>query len=131
MTTVPLEGSVIDRLRQRYPAYHETAYLFILSGLQHTLEGIGKPRHVTGKELAEGCRELALDRFGPLARSVLGFWGVESTRDLGEVVFALVECGVLVAQEGDTISDFEALYDFETAFEADYPWIAPASVSGP
>lgn len=113
---------VLDRLRERHPRYHETAYLFILSSLHHVIEGLPEPRHISGRELAEGARELALRRFGPMARTVLEHWGIEQTSDLGEIVFALVECGVLIKQDEDGPDDFDGIYDFGDAFETDYPW---------
>lgn len=112
---------VIDRLRQRNPRYHETSYLFTLSALHHVLERLPEPRHISGLELAEGARDLAIERFGPMARTVLEHWGIERTDDLGEIVFALVDCGILIKQDEDTPDDFQALFDFEDAF-ADYPW---------
>lgn len=122
MSGILLADSVMDRLRQRYPCYHETAYLFILSGLHFTIERLGEARHISGPELAEGCRDLAVQRWGLMARSVLDFWGIRSTRDLGAIVFALVECGVLVKQEGDSLDDFDGVFDFADAFDRDYPW---------
>jgi uncharacterized repeat protein (TIGR04138 family) len=38
------------------------------------------------------------------------------------MVFALVDCGVLIRREEDTPEDFEEVFDFEEAFERDYPW---------
>lgn len=122
MSGILLAENVIDRLRERYPSYHETAYLFILSGLHFTIERLSEPRHISGRELSEGCRDLALERWGLMARAVLEYWGIRSTRDLGELVFALVECGVLVKQEEDSLTDFEAVYDFDQAFGRGYPW---------
>jgi len=124
----PLAESVVTRLRRRYPAFHEAAYLFVLSGLQYTIERMYRERHVSGRELAEGCRDLAREKFGPMARTVFEHWGIRTSRDLGQVVFALVDCGVLVAQEGDSIGDFEDVFDPEDAFERDYPWSAPAQL---
>jgi uncharacterized repeat protein (TIGR04138 family) len=49
-------------------------------------------------------------------------WGVRGTADLGEIVFTLVELGFLVKQPNDTREEFVGLFDFETAFERDYPW---------
>ncbi len=117
--------ATIDALRSQHPAYHETAYLFVLSGLHHTIDRLAEPRHITGQELAEGCRDLALERYGPLARSVLAFWGIRSTRDLGQVVFALVDCGILVKQPNDDVGDFEDVFDFED-LESRYPWSVPS-----
>lgn len=122
MSGILLAENVIDRLRRRYPSYHETAYLFILSALHFTIERLGEARHISGRELAEGCRDLALQRWGLMARSVLEYWGIHSTRDLGEIVFALVELGVLVKQEEDSIESFDDVYDFAEVFEREYRW---------
>lgn len=122
MSGILLAESVMSRLRQRYPGYSDTAYVFILSALHYTIESLDSPRHITGRELAEGCRELAIDRWGLMARSVLEYWGIRTTRDLGAIVFALVECGVLIKQDGDSLDDFDEVYDFADAFEAEYPW---------
>lgn len=130
MSELVLADVVMDHLRKRYPSYHETAYLFILSGLHYTIERLGEARHITGRELTEGCRDLAIERFGPMARSVLEFWGIRCTRDLGELVFALVECGVLVKQETDDLDDFDGVYEFSEAFERNYPWAAPRELRG-
>jgi uncharacterized repeat protein (TIGR04138 family) len=115
----------MERLRRRYPMYHETAYLFILTALHYTIERIGEARHITGREMAEGCRDLALERYGPMARSVLEYWGIRGTRDFGEIVFALVELGILVKQDGDSVADFDGLFSFGDAFEQNYPWACP------
>ena len=103
------------RLEERDPRYHRLAYHFLLDALQAVIAGLGERRHISGEELADGARRLAIERFGPLARMVLEHWGIRSTDDLGKVVFALVEVGVLTKQEEDRQEDFEALFDFEEA----------------
>jgi uncharacterized repeat protein (TIGR04138 family) len=123
-----LADPIMDRLRRDYPAYHDTAYVFVLASLQYTISRMGEARHVTGAELAEGCRDLALERYGLMARSVLDFWGIRSTRNIGEIVFALVECGVLVKQDEDTLGDFENVFCFHEAFENEYPWSTPREI---
>ena len=122
MSGILLADNVIDRLRRRYPAYHETAYLFILSALHYSIERLGEPRHISGQELVEGYRDLALERWGLMSKSVLEYWGITCTRDLGEIVFALVELGVLVKQDEDTIESFDGVFDFGDVFEKSYPW---------
>jgi len=122
MSNVIFDDEVMHRLRERNPRFHETAYLFVLSALHHVIEQLPAPRHINGGELAEGIRELALERFGPMARTVLEYWGIRTTRDVGELVFALVDCGVLVKEEGDSPEDFDDVFDFEEAFETNYPW---------
>ncbi len=121
-TSMILDEDVLDRLRERYPRYHETAYVFVLSALHFVLERLDEPRHISGRELAEGVRDLAIERFGPMARTVLEHWGVRSTADVGEMVFALVEAGILIKQDEDDLGDFADVYSFDEAFGQDYPW---------
>jgi len=112
----------MDRLRERNPRYRETAYIFLISALHFVLQRLDETRHITGPELAEGVRDLAIERFGPMARTVLEHWGICSTVDVGEIVFALVDCGILIKQDEDCIDDFLGVFDFEEVFERDYPW---------
>lgn len=122
MTELQFADEILGRLREREPRYHPQAYLFVLSALHAVVNELSPPRHITGGELACGVRDLALERFGLLARTVLEHWGIHETEDVGRVVFALVDCGVLVKQEGDRIEDFADVYDFDDAFEREYPW---------
>jgi len=122
MTDLQVAEEVLERLRDRNPRYHGKAFLFLLSALHSVMARLEEPRHISGEELAYGVRDLALSQYGPMARTVLGHWGIHGTEDLGEIVFAMVECGVLVAQDGDRTEDFHGLFDFEEAFEREYPW---------
>lgn len=122
MTDLEFADEILEQLRDRNPRYHGKAYLFLLSALHYVMESLDRPRHISGQELSEGVRGLALARFGPLARTVLEHWGIRTTEDLGEIVFALVDCGILMKQEGDSPDDFRGVFDFEEAFERNYPW---------
>jgi uncharacterized repeat protein (TIGR04138 family) len=115
---------VMDRLRLIEPRFQEQAYLFVLAALEFSQTKLPERRHISGRELATACRDLALDRFGVMARMVLEHWGVTSTRDIGDVVFALVELGLLISQPTDTKDEFIDIFDFDRAFERDYPWSA-------
>jgi len=115
---------LLDLLRERNPRFDPRSYSFVLDALNSVLNELGEKRHITGAELAEGVRHLAIGRFGPLARTVLEHWGIHSTRDVGSVVFALVEQKILTTQEGDCPEDFTDVFDFEEAFERNYPWEA-------
>jgi uncharacterized repeat protein (TIGR04138 family) len=116
-----MDEELFDTLRDRYPRYNEAAYVFVLSALNYVLQRLPEPRHISGRELAEGVRDLALDRFGPMARSVLEHWGIHETVDVGDIVFALVEHGILIKQDEDTRADFENVFNFDDAFEPPYP----------
>lgn len=100
--------------------YDERAYLFVLAGIEYLQSRLDVRRHVSGAELAWACRDLALERFGLLARQVLGCWGVTTTADLGQIVFALVTIELLSTQSGDKEDDFTDVYAFDSAFDAPY-----------
>ncbi|TFG66611.1 MAG: hypothetical protein E4H28_01400 [Gemmatimonadales bacterium] len=118
----PPVHEVIAQLCRRNPRYATQAYLFVLEALQRQMVELDSPRHITGAELASSVCNLALDRFGLLARTVLEHWGINATSDLGEIVFLLIDHGVLTKQDTDSREDFEELFSFERVFEADYPW---------
>jgi uncharacterized repeat protein (TIGR04138 family) len=94
------------------------AYEFLLAGLEFARRGVygdaarQPPQHVTGEQLCHALRELAQQRWGPLAQEVLAHWNVRGTRDFGEMVFLLVEAGLLSRQDSDRLEDFEHIYDF-------------------
>jgi uncharacterized repeat protein (TIGR04138 family) len=73
--------------------------------------------NVTGRDLLEGFRDHALERFGALAREVLRTWGITRTADIGAVVFNLVEAGLLQKTATDSPADYHEVFDFETAFD--------------
>ena len=77
-------------------------------------------RHVTPRELCQGARDLALRQYGLLALTVLGQWGLNSTSDLGEVVFNLIESGDLEKTATDTRADFDNVFDFDDALRRNY-----------
>src|ERR1051325_9406059 len=112
----------MDQIRLREPRFNERAYLFVLSALEFCQQRLPERPPITGRELALSCRDLALDRFGVMARMVLESWGVKSSADLGDVVFTLVDLGLLMSQPTDTREEFLDVFDFDKAFEKDYPW---------
>ena len=117
----------------RYPF---PAYAFLIEALDHTkrlrkrsrARG-GRPRgraasqHVTGRELCEGARDLALRQYGLLARAVLAQWGIRSTSDLGNIVYNLIASGDLEKTPSDRRADFDNVFDFDAALRHDYTMV--------
>jgi uncharacterized repeat protein (TIGR04138 family) len=124
MSELVFRDGIMDRIRLRERRYDERAYLFVLAALEFCQQRLTERRHISGQELAEGCRDLALERFGVMSKLVLEHWGIKTTSDIGHIVFALVDLGMLLSQPGDTRADFENVFDFDRAFERDYPWCA-------
>jgi uncharacterized repeat protein (TIGR04138 family) len=110
----------LDELIARDPRYRVEAYLFIHAALPRAQQIAKKDKHVTGPELLEGVRRLALEQFGLMARSVLNSWGIRTTDDFGNVVFNLVNSGLLGKTDEDRVEDFHAVYDFDEVFVRDF-----------
>ncbi len=105
----------VDELRARGSRFAREAYVFVVAALGETVralpaERLGDPerRHLSGHELTAGVIRIAREEFGPLAPMVFHEWGVESTEDIGAMVFELVEAGQLSARPEDTMADFAA-----------------------
>jgi len=108
---------LIDELVQKSGKYKAQAYMFVSAALSYTLKKLDKPRHVTGQELLEGLKELAILHFGPMARMVLEHWGIRETIDCGEIVFQLVDAGLMGKTDEDKLEDFKDVYDFREVFD--------------
>jgi uncharacterized repeat protein (TIGR04138 family) len=97
--------------------YEPGAFRFVYEGLGYTVKELSdEPGHVSGQMLAEGLRRYALDRWGKLTLLVLHTWGIKTTRDFGEIVYALIDHEWMSAQPTDTIDDFDDVYSFHAAF---------------
>src|SRR5829696_7348872 len=112
----------MDRIRLRERRFDERAYLFVLAALEYHQARLTERRHISGRELAEACRDLAIERYGVLARIVLEHWGIRSSADIGDVVFTLVDLELLMSQSTDTREEFADVYDFDRVFDSEYPW---------
>jgi uncharacterized repeat protein (TIGR04138 family) len=112
----------LERILAKDSRYNSEAYVFLREALDFTQKQIGKEnrgqvRHVSGRELLEGVRQYALDQFGPMAITVLDEWGIRACRDFGEIVFNMVEIGLLAKTEQDSPNDFDDGYKFYDAFQ--------------
>ena len=114
-------AEVLDLIHQEDARFDRGAYYFIRHALDHTLkERAAEPdrasRHVSGSELLEGIRDYALDQYGPLALTVFHQWNIRCCEDFGDIVFQLVDYGILGKTDRDSRSDFAGVYDFEEVF---------------
>jgi uncharacterized repeat protein (TIGR04138 family) len=122
MTDLPFPYLDLDSLQERHPRFDRRAYVFVYEAVVDYCRSFDPPRHLTPHEVAEAVRRRALDRFGIMARTVLRHWGIHASDDIGRVVHAMVQEGILVTQSEDEHEDYSNALDFEEAFELDYPW---------
>jgi uncharacterized repeat protein (TIGR04138 family) len=105
--------------------YPIDAYVFVQEGLGYTVQQVhGDPsslpkakRHVTGRQLCYGLRDLALRKWGMLTPIVLEHWNITCTLDFGKIVFALVENDLLEKSPADSLDDFVDVYEFSKVFQ--------------
>ncbi len=117
-----MPSNLEDRLKEvvaRDGRYHINAYRFVYEALDYTVKQLDKKRHISGRELLEGLKNLAPEQFGGLACMVLDVWGVHKTADFGNMVFNLVEADLMSRSEDDTREDFDGVYDFREVFRID------------
>ena len=119
---------VVDQIRAKDLRFAKDAYIFVREALDHTQDsrdkaakagrvaGEDKKKHVTGQELLKGIQTYALEQFGPMVPTVFDDWGIHTCADFGEIVFNMVEIGLLAKTEKDSRDDFKNGYSFDDAF---------------
>jgi uncharacterized repeat protein (TIGR04138 family) len=132
----------LEKIVAKDRRYHRDAYLFLREALDHTQKIMAKAaretregpkeetvKHVSGQELLNGIRALALEQFGPMAATVFAEWGVRRCEDFGEIVFNMVDNHLLAKTKDDSREDFRGGYDFEEAFSQ--PFLPPSRQATP
>src|SRR3954452_4151565 len=120
----------IEDLIRRDPRYALEAYEFVFSALSHTQRMLGRrvvlepgqeeEHHVSGPQLLDGARDLALREFGLMARTVFRLWGINRTADFGEIVFNLIESNLMSKTDQDARADFHDVFDLDRDLLAGY-----------
>ena len=111
----------LEQILAKDARYHRESYLFVREALDYTQKLVGKQSpgkssHISGQQLLEGIRQFGMTQFGPMTMTVLQEWGVCECRDFGEIVFNMVEIGLLAKTEKDSRADFDGGYEFGDAF---------------
>ena len=76
--------------------------------------------HITGRELCLSLANLGVKNWGRLAKVVLNYGGIKTTRDFGEIVYLLIRHNWMCARPEDSIEDFDNIYNFENVFEKNF-----------
>lgn len=131
-----------QQIRSRAVSFPPQAYALIREALQFTVQSIhgevvatsapvgptqvislklpvdptDERRHVSGQQLCLGLRDLAIQRYGLLARTVLERWNIRRTEDFGVLVYSMIDRGELRNSPADRFEDFQGVFDFDEAF---------------
>jgi uncharacterized repeat protein (TIGR04138 family) len=117
---IPHFWAVVEKIRAADGRYTGDAYAFVMDALEHTVSALDERRHVSGGELLDGLCRFARARYGMMSYDVLCAWGIRSGSDVGEIVFQLVDAGVLARREHDARADFDTGLDLKHVLEDAY-----------
>lgn len=121
----------IFQVLKRDSRYKLEAYQFVRDALSYAHDELGMGQapesatedeqqyeaHLTGQQLCEAIRLFALEQFGLMARIVLQNWGISRTGDFGDIVYNLIDIGLMKKSDTDRREDFDGVYDFVDAFD--------------
>lgn len=134
------DSVAIQKLVKDDPRYRFGGYLFVIDALAYaqdilamgretvttepTLdldsEKVSPERHLMGQDLCEAFRQYSIQEYGYMARVVLKSWGIESTGDIGNIVYKLIDIGRMKKSANDRRDDFDEVFDFDDAFEKNF-----------
>ena len=131
---MPVHPTLAEIVR-RDSRYRTEAYEFIYLAFRYAQKRLGRgggesdpdssPCHLTGRELLDAVRALALRDFGRMAWIVFRIWGIHTTDDLGEVVFNLVDAGLMKKADSDSREEFHDVFDLAEALRDSFEIPAP------
>lgn len=123
MSTQPERNADLDSLCDSDPSWPYEAYEFVLGAIELASDSLDSGEteiHLSGRQIALAARDLARDWFGLMAPTVFSFWGITTTRHLGDMVFKLIDSGLLTRQEGDKVEDFDNIFTIPDDLVAGY-----------
>ncbi len=96
-------------LALQYSDYHPNVYRFVSEAVSFAVgrtAADGSRRHVSGAELTDGVLQYATSQYAVFAPLVLEYWNLITDRDLGIIVFRMIDAKLLSASENDKPEDF-------------------------
>ncbi len=134
------ETFALHQLVARDRRYPIEAYFFVRDALSFAADSMelsnqyhhdselyepAEEHHLTGQQLCGAIREFAVNQFGYMARIVLKNWGIDSTSGFGDIVYNMIEIGLMKKSDQDRRSHFDDVYEFEAAFDEQFQISSP------
>ena len=134
------ESYSLYQLVREDPRYPVEAYLFVREALAYAADSMElgcqsydsdqeidtathlarRERHLTGQQLCEAIRQYALNQFGYMAKVVLRNWGIDRTGCFGDIVYNMINVGIMKKSSSDRRSHFDDVYQFDEVFEHEF-----------
>lgn len=107
--------------------YPVEAYAFVARAMPTRTPG-DAAQHISAAQLCWRIRALAYEAFGPDARRRLEDWSIRSCDDFGEIVYRMIDAGLMAKADQDLREDFHDVFSFDDAFEGP---ATPIDTGGP
>jgi uncharacterized repeat protein (TIGR04138 family) len=113
-----------EALAARDGRFPVQAYQFVSAGILTAKQNKSAPGElgmfeaigITADDLLAAWKQLALEWFGGNAKMTLRNWGITRTEDFGEIIFRMVDAGLIGQNAQDSRVDFANGYDFDVVF---------------
>lgn len=102
----------VQSILAEHREYHPDAYHYLhLAASPENREASSKRHtsHYSAKEFYHAFCNLLLKEYGPMAYTVLTYWGIHTTMDVGKATFYLIEQRVLSKRPHERVEDFASL----------------------
>ncbi|MDB4539838.1 hypothetical protein N9231_05400 [Saprospiraceae bacterium] len=119
------------------PRYPIEAYIFVREALAYASDSLElgsqcyqsevdvdaathlarRERHLTGQQLCEAIRQYALNQFGYMAKIVLNNWSIDQTGCFGDIVYNMIDLGIMKKSSQDERDHFNNVYEFDDVFQ--------------
>ncbi len=109
MNNIPLQKKIAEIIKKD-ATYPESAYEFITEVVQFATQKQPKDknssRHIGAKKIVQNTVIYALSEYGYFAKEVLVQLNILNAKDIGKIVFNLIEVELLHQSEDDSLEDF-------------------------
>ncbi len=122
------------------PRYPIDAYMFVREALAYAADSLElgaqtfdsemefeaaahashRERHLTGQQLCEAIRQYSLNQFGYMAKIVLKNWSIEQTSAFGDIVYNMIDAGIMKKSSQDERTHFDNVYEFDKVFQQSF-----------
>ena len=92
--------------------------MFVLRNLPQNESTNRETTHINAADLCWRMHDRAMVMFNATARAQMYKWGITSTKDIGHIVFELINEGLITRSDNHQQSEFENVFDFEQEFRA-------------
>ncbi len=119
----------VQSILARHPEYQAEAYALVCQAIGVASEQLRRDKgnaHLSAEELYMAFVAYALGEYGPLASFMLSHWGIHHSKDVGAIVYNLIEAGVLSRQKEDRQEQFDNLQDLHQLLEEPFTSISPS-----